>query len=213
MAEADRLPAISGALRQAARRFGTPLFATDTTTLGTAAAAVRDAFPDPWLHQYSLKANDVPAIVARIAALGFGANVVSAGEWRLAAAAGIPNSRITFEGIGKTDAELRAAVRAAWRREPLGWLALESADEATALARHAARLPEGITVDVLVRLNPDVSPETHRGLAVGRGGSKFGMTETELSRARPVAGRPARDPAARRPPPRRLAARRRRRVA
>jgi diaminopimelate decarboxylase len=36
-------------------------------------------------------------------------------------------------------------------------------------------------LEVLLRLNPDVSPETHAGLAVGRGASKFGMTETELT--------------------------------
>ena len=38
-------------------------------------------------------------------------------------------------------------------------------------------------LDVLFRLNPDVAPETHAGLAVGRGSSKFGMTETELTAA------------------------------
>jgi diaminopimelate decarboxylase len=36
-------------------------------------------------------------------------------------------------------------------------------------------------LDVLFRLNPDVAPETQAELAVGAGGSKFGMTETELS--------------------------------
>ena len=51
---------------------------------------------------------------------GFGANVVSRGEWAVARRAGVPNDRITLEGVGKTDADLRAAVRAAGDRcQPL----------------------------------------------------------------------------------------------
>ena len=38
-------------------------------------------------------------------------------------------------------------------------------------------------LDVLYRLNPDVAPETQPGLAVGAGGSKFGMTEMEIADA------------------------------
>ena len=78
--------------------------------MDTAAAAVEAAFPDPWLRAFSLKANDLPALVARLAPRGFGANVVSRGEWALATRAGVPNAAITLEGIGKTDADLRAAV-------------------------------------------------------------------------------------------------------
>jgi diaminopimelate decarboxylase len=156
---------------------------TDVGQLDAAARELRAAFPDPWLRHYSVKANDVPAIVGRLAADtgpgGLGANVVSRGEWRIAAAAGIPNERITLEGIGKTDADLRAAVAAARADAPVRWVAVESADEASALARMAAAA--GIELDVLARLNPDVSPETDPGLAVGVGGSKFGMTETELT--------------------------------
>ena len=95
----------------------------------------RAAFPAPWERRYSLKANNLPALVARLAGLGFGANVVSRGEWALATRAGVPNADITLEGIGKTDADLRAAARAAAAGVPLHWVALESADEAAALAR------------------------------------------------------------------------------
>ena len=65
------------ALRAAARRFGTPVYVTSAVALADAAAALRDAFPDPWLRAYSVKANDVPAIIARLGAAGLGANVVS----------------------------------------------------------------------------------------------------------------------------------------
>lgn len=179
---------LSDALRAAARRHGTPVYATDGRALDAAAAAVRAAFPDPWLRAYSLKANDLPAIVARLAGHGFGANVVSRGEWSLARRAGLPNAAITLEGIGKTDADLRAAARAAADGEPLRWIAVESADEAAALAgavtaagQRAGR-PD-LRLDVLVRLNPGVQPETHGGLATGTRGSKFGVTADEVGAA------------------------------
>ena len=178
-----------GALRQAARRFGTPLYVTDLAVLADAAAKVCLAFPDPWIRQYSVKANDVPAVIEAIAAHGFGANVVSRGEWTAAARAGLPNDRITLEGIGKTGVDLRAAARAARDGRPLGWVAIESPDEAAALAAIGRRQP-ATRLDVLYRLNPDVVPETLPGLAVGAGASKFGMTETELAAAIEAGGGP-----------------------
>jgi diaminopimelate decarboxylase len=183
----DRLPRIAPGLRAAARRFGTPAYVTDVVALAQAAETVTAAFPDPWLRQYSLKANDVAAVVAFLAARGLGANVVSRGEWSIAHHAGVPTSATTLEGIGKTDADLRAAVRSAARGDPLRWLALESSDELTVVARLAERADLGRggrpAVSVLLRLNPAVVPETHAGLAVGRGTAKFGMTETELTEA------------------------------
>jgi diaminopimelate decarboxylase len=182
----DRPPAIADALRSAAARHGTPLYLTDLAALDSAAAAVREAFPYPWVRQYSVKANDISEIVAEVTTRGFGANVVSRGEWAIARQAGVPNGRITLEGIGKTDADLRAAVRStAVGRAPLAWVALESSDEAEALTRMARRAGLGKrgrpALDVLVRLNPDVVPETIAGLAVGDGASKFGLTETEAT--------------------------------
>lgn len=179
----DRLAEIAAALRLAARRFGTPVAVTDVRALVAAAAAVREAFPDPWLRAYSLKANDVAAIVARIADLGFDANVVSRGEWAVATRAGLPNGRVTIEGVGKSDGDLRAAVHAARDGHALRWLAIESLDEAAALVAVArAEIGSG-SLDVLFRLNPEVSPETHLGLAVGARASKFGMTADEVTAA------------------------------
>jgi diaminopimelate decarboxylase len=188
----DRLPEIAEALRAAARRFGTPVYVNDVATIEAAASALAAAFPDPWIRQYSVKANDVGAVIAAVcrtggpsggASGGLGANVVSRGEWAAAARAGVANGRITLEGVGKTDDDLRAAVRAANAGDPLLWVAVESVDELAALAGFAAGLPARRRVDLLLRLNPDVAPETHDALAVGRGASKFGLTETELTEA------------------------------
>ena len=197
----DRLGVLAPTLRTIARRFGTPIYVTDIATLEAAARSVSAAFPAPWERRYSAKANDLPALMARLAGLGFGANVVSRGEWALATRAGIPNADITLEGIGKTDADLAAAARAAAHGAPLHWVALESADEAAALARAvlvaratAARTAgvagAALRVDVLLRLNPEVEPETHHGLATGSSSSKFGMTADEVAAAIEAGGGP-----------------------
>jgi diaminopimelate decarboxylase len=108
----------------------------------------------------------------------------------------MPNERISLEGVGKTAADLRDAVRAVADGAPLRWVAIESVDEAAALARSARRASRtgrwkpGLRLDVLYRLNPDVTPETLAGLAVGAGGSKFGMTETEIADAIEAGGGP-----------------------
>jgi diaminopimelate decarboxylase len=178
---------IAQRLVQAADRYGTPVYVTDVAALRRHAQEVTDAFPDPWIRQYSVKANDVPAVIREIAACGFGANVVSRGEWALATEAGVANARITFEGIGKTDADMQAVVRASLEGDPIRWIAIESVDEAAALAaiaREAGLGPEDARhVDTLLRLNPEIEPETIAGLAVGRGSSKFGLREAEIEAA------------------------------
>lgn len=180
---------LARSLRAAAGRFGTPVFVTDFASLAEACQAVTGAFPDPIIRQFSVKANDVTPIVAVIGSHGFGANVVSRGEWSIAARAGIPNGRVSLEGIGKTPADLRAAALAAARGDPLLWVAIESPEEAAALAS-AARRAGAPPIDALFRLNPDVAPETLAGLAVGAGGTKFGMDETEIAAAIAAGGGP-----------------------
>jgi diaminopimelate decarboxylase len=181
---------LAEALRALGRR-RTPVYALSGRTLDAACAAVREAFPDPILRTFSVKANDVPLIIREVAARGFGANVVSRGEWVAAARAGLPNDRITLEGIGKTEADLRAVVRAAADGQPLRWVALESPEEAAALATLARGA--GVRVDVLYRLNPDVAPETLASLAVGAGASKFGMDEPAIGAAIEAGGGDAPD--------------------
>ena len=192
MIEADRLPGLAAGLRLAAHRFGTPIVLTDAAELARSAEELTRAFPDPWLRQYSVKANDVPAIVGRLGALGLGANVVSRGEWAIARRAGVPNGRITLEGVGKTEADLRAAIQATRQRDPVLWTAIESADEAAALARLAARVVrrDELRLDVLLRFNPAVEPETLPQLAVGAESSKFGLAADELAAAIEAGGGP-----------------------
>ena len=172
------------------RRFGTPLFVTD---LADPRRRLRGRAATRFRIRSSASTRSRPTTCRRSsppsAARGFGANVVSRGEWSLARRAGIPNDRITLEGIGKTTADLARGGPGRGVGDPLRWVAIESPEEAAALAA-AVRRAGAATLDVLYRLNPDVAPETHAGLAVGGGATKFGMTETEIGAAIAAGGGP-----------------------
>jgi len=175
-------PSLAAAAQRAASENPTPFYLTDLSAIARAAAHLEDAFPDPWVRSYSLKADPLPAIVNFITARGWGANCVSLGEISAARSAGVPNARITLEGIGKGPDEFDAAITAAAAGDPLRWVALESADEARALVAEVAARHERLAapIRILIRLNPAIEPGTHAGLAVGRGSSKFGTDASEL---------------------------------
>src|SRR5437868_2026154 len=103
-AEAVDLAALADAV-------GTPFYCYSTATLERHYKVFAGAFADVRaLVCYAMKANSNQAVVATLAALGAGADVVSLGELRRARAAGVPPERIMFSGVGKTAAELAAAV-------------------------------------------------------------------------------------------------------
>jgi diaminopimelate decarboxylase len=181
-------PRIATAAEIAARTTPTPFYLTSETEIAAAAAHLEAAFPDPWVRSYSLKADPLPAIVSLLKDRGWGANCVSLGEINAARSAGVPNSQITLEGIGKGPEEFDAAIAAAAGGAPFRWVALESADEARALA--AAVQVSGVRmttpIRLLLRFNPAIEPGTHAGLAVGRASSKFGSDLGELRTAAQV---------------------------
>ena len=178
-------PRVAAAAERAARTTPTPFYLTSETEIAAAAAHLEEAFPDPWVRSYSLKADPLPAIVSLLKERGWGANCVSLGEINAARSASVPNSQITLEGIGKGPEEFDAAIAAAADGAPFRWVALESADETRALiaAVQACEAPLSTPIRVLLRLNPSIEPGTHAGLAVGRGSSKFGSDLAEITAA------------------------------
>src|SRR6201981_705345 len=92
---------------------GTPFYCYSTATLERHYRVFSEAFAgEQTLISYALKANSNQSVLRTLAKLGAGADVVSGGELKRALAAGIPPERIVFSGIGKTEAELRAALAA-----------------------------------------------------------------------------------------------------
>jgi len=117
---------------------------------------------------YALKANSTLAVVRTLAAEGAGADVVSLGELETALAAGIPPERIVFSGVGKSRAELAAALDAGILQ-----INLESEPELELVAALAAELDR--KVSAALRVNPDVDARTHRKITTGRKENKFGV--------------------------------------
>jgi diaminopimelate decarboxylase len=157
------------ALARIADAVGTPVYCYSSAQIErnyrrfAAAFADRDA-----LLCYSVKANPNLAVVATLARLGSGADVVSEGEFRRALAAGIPGSRIVFSGIGKTEAELRFALAHEVRQ-----INVESLPELDVLSQVASAM--GKTAPIAIRVNPDVDAQTHAKITTGLKENKFGI--------------------------------------
>lgn len=165
-AENVPLPAI-------AARIGTPFYCYSAATLERHyqifAQALAQACPDTnTLICYSVKANSNLAVIATLARLGAGADIVSEGELRRALAAGIPPEKIVFSGVGKTAAEMRFALETGIHQ-----FNVESEPELELLSRTATEL--GATASVALRLNPDIDPGTHEKISTGKAENKFGI--------------------------------------
>ncbi len=160
-----------------AERVGTPFYCYSTATLERHYRVFAEAFADvPALVCYSVKANSNQAVIATLARLGAGADIVSGGELKRALAAGVPAGKIFFSGNGKTRDEMAAALKAG-----ILCFNVESEPELEALSAIAAGM--GRTASVSVRVNPDVDAKTHKKIATGRSEDKFGVP---VSRAREV---------------------------
>ena len=165
-----------------AQAVGTPLYCYSSATLERHYRVFAGAFADvDALVCYSLKANSNQAVIATLARLGAGADVVSSGELLRARAAGIPPDKIMFSGVGKTVDELALAVD-----EDVFCVNVESEAELELLAAIAAA--KGRSIDISVRVNPDIDPKTHAKIATGKAENKFGIP---ISRARDVYARAA----------------------
>ncbi len=172
-------------LASLAQAVGTPFYCYSTATLERHYRVFAGAFADvPSLVCYSLKANSNQAVIATLAKLGAGADVVSGGELKRALAAGVPRDKIMFSGIGKTAAELAMALD-----ENILCVNVESEPELELLSSIAAS--KGRTACISVRVNPDVDAKTHAKIATGRSENKFGIP---ISHARDVYARAAKLP-------------------
>ena len=160
-----------------AESVGTPFYCYSTATLERHYRVFAEAFADvPSLVCYAMKANSNQAVIATLARLGAGADVVSGGELKRALAAGVPPEKIMFSGVGKTGSELAAAVEA-------GILCINVESEAELELLSAIASSKGRTACVSVRVNPDVDAKTHAKIATGKSENKFGIP---ISRAREV---------------------------
>ena len=164
-AEDVPLPAIADAI-------GTPVYVYSAATIRRHVRVFREGVAgcgrgEP-LVAFAVKANPNAAVLAVLAALGCGADVVSGGELKRARAAGIAGDRIVFSGVGKTADEMALALD-----EGVGQFNLESEEEAVTLSRVATA--KGLRAPIAFRVNPDVDAGTHAKISTGKSENKFGI--------------------------------------
>ncbi|MEZ5720596.1 MAG: diaminopimelate decarboxylase [Paracoccaceae bacterium] len=157
------------ALPEIAASVGTPFYVYSAATLRRHFQVFDEALAGmEHLVCYAMKANSNIAVLKLLGDMGAGMDVVSAGEYLRAKAAGVPGERIVFSGVGKTREEMRIALEGGIRQ-----VNLESEPEMVALQEVAASL--GVTVPVTIRVNPDVDARTHAKIATGKSENKFGI--------------------------------------
>lgn len=148
---------------------GTPFYCYSTATIERHYKVLADAFAgQSALICYAMKSCSNQAVLATMARLGAGMDVVSEGELRRARAAGVPAGKIIFAGVGKTRDEMGYALA-----EGILGFNVESEPELDALSEVAAS--RGLKAPIAIRVNPDVDAKTHAKISTGKSENKFGI--------------------------------------
>ncbi|MEX2451166.1 MAG: diaminopimelate decarboxylase [Rhodospirillales bacterium] len=167
-----RLYAEDVAIEDIAAAVGTPFYCYAGATLERHYKAFADAVADlDATVCFAVKANSNIAVIATLARLGAGADVVSRGELQRALRGGVPADKIVFSGVGKSRDEIAAALEAGVLQ-----LNVESEPE-LALIDEIARA-RGVRAPVAIRINPDVDARTHEKITTGLSENKFGIEWT-----------------------------------
>jgi len=166
-----------------ARRFGTPCYVYSRAAIESAYREYESALRGrDSLVCYSVKANSNLAVLALLARLGAGFDIVSGGELARVLAAGGDARKTLFSGVGKTEAEIELALQ-----ENVLCLNLESESELSRVAAVARRLRR--RAPVAFRVNPDIDARTHPYISTGLRETKFGIAYDEAERIYAAAAR------------------------
>ena len=151
-------------LKEAADRFGTPLYVHFESTVRARCQALKTALDGlPTRLLYALKANATPALLRIIADEGFGFDAVSPGELALLRALGVDLSRVLYTTTSASNDELEIAARSG---------ALLNIDDVERIDTFGTRYPGA---DVCIRFNTGVGAGHHRHVVTGGKEAKFGV--------------------------------------
>ena len=123
---------------------------------------------------FAAKANTNLTIMRILGELGSGADVVSGGELLKALKAGIKPDKIVFSGVGKTEEELKLAIR-----KKILLINVESESEAILINKIGKQINKIISIGF--RLNPNVDAKTHKKISTGKAENKFGVSIKNFS--------------------------------
>ncbi|MCX8030542.1 MAG: diaminopimelate decarboxylase [Thermodesulfovibrionales bacterium] len=156
-------------VRHLAKKIGTPLYIYSYNTLVRHYKAYEKAFEAiPHIICFALKANSNSAILKLLSNQGCGADVVSGGELFKALNCGIPSDKIVYAGVGKTEEEIKFALKS-----KILMFNVESENELIEIDRIAGKMKT--QAPIALRINPDIDPKTHPYISTGLKKHKFGI--------------------------------------
>jgi len=156
-------------LADLAATWGTPLYVLDDQAVAAQVRRFRKALDLSWPNArmvWASKSFPCTAVYRLMAAEGIGVDVAGGGELVMALAGGVDPALIVMHGNAKTIAELEMATEAG-----VGLVVIDNFDDIDKLEALARKR----TQPVLIRIIPDVRPDTHEAVATGQAGSKFGL--------------------------------------
>lgn len=163
-------------LSDVADEYGTPAYVLDEDGVRSQARRFRDELASRWPRSrvvFASKAFPSTAVYRLMAKEGLGADVAGHGELAMALASGMDPSRIVVHGNAKTDTELCMAVEAG-----VGLVVVDNFEDIDRLETMVRD-----TQGVLVRVLPDVRPDTYDAVSTGQRGSKFGLALPDAATA------------------------------
>ncbi len=166
---ANELYAEDVPVKKLAERYGTPLYVYSYNTLLRHFKAYDEAFNGyPHIICFAVKSNPNTSVISLFAEQGGGADIVSGGELYVALKAGISPKKIVYAGVGKTEDEIRFALKS-----KILMFNVESENELKEIDRVAGMMKT--KAPIALRINPDIDPGTHPYIATGMKQHKFGI--------------------------------------
>ncbi len=160
-----------------AEKYGTPLYVYSKKTLLRHMREVKRAFRSSGaLICFAYKANNNGALLKLMNKEGIGADCVSLGELLLARKTGVPARKIVMNGNGKTDEEIKLAVKM-----KIKMINADSVEELLSISRIAKSLKT--KAHISFRVNPEIKVSTHPHIATGLKESKFGLAYDDAFKA------------------------------
>lgn len=158
-------------VRELQATYGTPLYIMSEPELESRLNLVRSAFLDKYPNTYALyasKAMSIKAVYDKVMAAGLSIDVVSRGEMFVALRAGVPADRIHVHGSNKTVQDITFALE-----HGITHFTIDNMREIGLLSGLATE--QGIDVDVLLRIVPQVVGGAHEAIQTGGVDTKFGF--------------------------------------
>ena len=157
-----------------AKKFKTPFYCYSLSQLKKNYHAMNSAFKNvkPTIC-FSIKSNSNLTLLRELRKMGSGADVVSIGELLKATKAGINTQKIVFSGVGKTEEEIKMAIK-----KKVLLINVESESEANIINKLSKKVSRKTSIGI--RLNPNVTGKTHKKISTGGKNDKFGLVYNDF---------------------------------